>query len=190
MWTVLRYQLSTDDSFIFSRNIKKVKELIDNLPELNSTDTEIGEEQALIELLSNSKAFGSRGCGSDQPYVWDEVTASAARRAALLDCILACREYYKRPWAATAIEMLLDHVAQQVTSRFLASQQPQVDDLVQWIRTQKIARKLQGPGMRNDTSNDSTTAFEKAQNDWSRASLSHRGKVGSGGDRKSEAWLG
>ena len=46
---------------------------------------------------------------------------------------------------------------------------------------------FQGPSGK-DAARDST-AFEKAGQEWGKASVSHRGKVG-GGDHKSEAWLG
>lgn len=46
----------------------------------------------------------------------------------------------------------------------------------------------QGPSAREV--NRDTTAFERARAEWSQATVSHRGKVGAGGDRGAEQWLG
>jgi hypothetical protein len=46
----------------------------------------------------------------------------------------------------------------------------------------------QGPSAK-ELSRD-TTSFERARAEWSRADVSCRGKVGGGGDRGAEQWLG
>lgn len=47
---------------------------------------------------------------------------------------------------------------------------------------------LQGPSAKEV--NRDSTAFERARAEWSKATVSHRGKVGGGGDAKAQNWLG
>jgi hypothetical protein len=107
----------------------------------------------------------------------------AYRREALARCILSVKDSYSKVWARTSIDLLVDHASKNSSQRFLPEQLKCIEDMVTFVKEQKVARKTKGGG-------GDATAFERAGAAYSKANMSHRGGVGSGGDHKSEAWLG
>jgi hypothetical protein len=75
----------------------------------------------------------------------------------------------------------------QRRARFSASQHAELDELEKWVR-QARARRKTGPSAKEI--NRDSTSFERARAEWGKATVSARGKVGSNGDAKSNAWLG
>ncbi len=72
-------------------------------------------------------------------------------------------------------------------ARFAGAQHAQLDEMWVWVRKAKAARKV-GPSAKE--LNRDSTSFERARAEWSKATVSHRGKVGSSGDAKAANWLG
>lgn len=171
LWAVTRWKItSTDDSFEFSKTTQHVKSLINGLSNISQVERDRLQDSSIEALLFKP--------------VWDEVDLTIARRLALIDCLLATKSVYNKAWASTAIDMLIE-LAFSSKDRFLAlPTYPKLEQLFLFVKEQKLTRR------RKTSAQDSSTAFERAGKEWSRASVSHRGKVGSGGDHKSEAWLG
>jgi hypothetical protein len=71
--------------------------------------------------------------------------------------------------------------------KFSPPQHPELDELWVWVRKARATRKL-GPSAKE--LNRDSTSFERARAEWSKATVSHRGKVGAQGDAKSANWLG
>ncbi|KAL4431489.1 hypothetical protein ABPG75_006745 [Micractinium tetrahymenae] len=117
---------------------------------------------------------------------WSSAEVVSQRRAALLGCLDTAKESYRHAWARTSVDLLIEHCHQH-KHRFAPSQARHVDELMGFVRDQRRLRKL-GPSAKEV--NRDTTAFERARAEWGRSAVSHRGKVGAGGDHKSETWLG
>lgn len=165
--------MTTDDSFEFSRTIQQVRLLINDLSSISPAERDRLQGIKLENLFSKS--------------VWDDVDLAIARRLAVIDCLVATKSTYKRAWASTAIDMLIE-MALSNKDKFLDMPTfPKLEQLFHFIKEQKLARSTGSSRVAQD---GESTAFDRARKEWSRASLSHRGKIGSGGDHKSEAWLG
>ncbi|KAL6772190.1 CGL141 [Auxenochlorella protothecoides x Auxenochlorella symbiontica] len=176
---VLRSQLlTTDDSFQFNKVVARLKEAVAALPEEPATLPESeGASEPGIAALLEADAKGA--------VIAAEVL-EGVRRSHLLDCLEAGRVVYRLPWARTSVDLLVDHFRQHVRC-FLPAEQDRVAAMIVFVKEQRAARR-QGPSAKE--SNRDTTSFERASAAWSQATVSHRGKVGSGGDHKSENWLG
>ena len=174
LWAVIRWKiLTTDDSFEFSRTIQQVRSLINDLSSISPA------ERDRLQDINLEKLFYKPD--------WDDVDLAIARRLAVIDCLLATKSTYKRAWASTAIDMLIE-MASSDKDKFLDMPTfPKLEQLFHSIKEQKLARSTGSSRVAQD---GDSTAFERARKEWSRASVSHRGKIGGGGDHKSEAWLG
>ncbi|KAL4419554.1 hypothetical protein ABPG77_006885 [Micractinium sp. CCAP 211/92] len=117
---------------------------------------------------------------------WSSAEVVSQRRAALLGCLDTAKESYRHAWARTSVDLLIEHCHQH-KDRFAPSQAAHLEELMGFVRDQRRLRKL-GPSAREV--NRDTTTFERARAEWGRSTVSHRGKVGAGGDHKSETWLG
>lgn len=118
--------------------------------------------------------------------VWTAAECSAARRQALLDCMVSAKAQYAHAWARTGYDLMVEEVAAQHRDKFTPKQQQELFALRDFVQKQRAVRKM-GPSAverRRDT-----TAFDAARAEWSRATVSARGKVGTG-DHRNEAWLG
>ena len=210
LWAVILNQLlTTDDSFTFSKTVNTIKEMMSELPVLEFPEQVEEEEKALkspyevinfeIEPIPVTAAVKEDGeveesLGNENEEnipsrVWSETAVVAYRRAALVSCLKkAGKECYTKAWARTSIDLLIEHAskhAQHGNQHFLPSQCTDIEEMVAFVREQKVARNTKG-----GKTSGGATAFDKAQSQWNKATLSHRGGVGSGGDHKSEAWLG
>lgn len=139
------------------------------------------EQQAAAEAAAAAKKRQA-----PKSATWSSGEVVHQRRAALLDCLDTAKASYRHMWARTSVDLLVEHYHQQ-RSRFTASQRARIDDLMGFVRDQRRLRKL-GPSAKEV--NRDTTSFERARAEWSRTDVSHRGKVGSGGDHRAENWLG
>jgi hypothetical protein len=211
LWAVVLNQLlTTDDSFMFSKTVNTIKEMISELPVLEFPEQVEEEEKAFVspyEVGEKNKNFSAvapaaREDGEleekevdkddDNTRVWSEVAIIGHRRAALTSCIQSGKECYKNLWARTSIDLLVEHAskhAQHSNQHFLPSQCAVIEEMVAFVREQKVARKTKG-GSGGGGGGGDVTAFDRARADWGKSTLSSRGGVGSGGDHKSEAWLG
>ncbi|PSC74417.1 hypothetical protein C2E20_2477 [Micractinium conductrix] len=143
------------------------------------------EQQEEEERRAREAAAAARAQVGPKSATWSAAEVVSQRRAALLDCLDAAKACYRHAWARTSVDLLIEHCHQH-THRFAPSQAERLSELMSFVRDQRRLRKL-GPSAREV--NRDSTSFERASADWSRATVSHRGKVG-GGDHKSEAWLG
>lgn len=203
VWAVFRTSLATDDSFAFNKTIKQLRTLIEALPA-----AEEHEDAVLATALAGPGPSESPVLLAQTPEnvdvtAWDDAQALAARRQALLDCMLAAKAQYVnvrhgidashamlislQAWAHTTVDMLVLGVVADLSNRFTAAQQPTLQDLKAFVQQQRIARRT-GKGAK--PTGDGPTTFEKARAAWGHAEVSKRGKVGAGGDSKSAAWLG
>ena len=112
------------------------------------------------------------------------------KREALLSIIeLTLRVvHHKQPWSRTGIELLIDHMHIHKARFCKGSQQDKVEELMTWARQQRSQRK-KGPSAKEI--NRDSSAFERDSKTWaSQDWISKNGKVGAGGDAKSNGWLG
>jgi hypothetical protein len=213
LWAVVRNQLATDDSFAFAKAVGGIKDRIASLPEAGGEAG--GAEDAALRRLGLAPAAaeapsgeapqqaqqaqsrrGEQGAGpaaaaapppgEAAPAAWGPEEALAGRRAALLDCILAGKEAYSHPWAQTSVDLLVSH-ARAHAHRFAPCQRPALAAMAGFVAARRAARKL-GPSAA-EAARDATS-FERARQEWGKATLSARGKVGAGGDNKTAQWLG
>ncbi|GIL90963.1 hypothetical protein Vretimale_17088 [Volvox reticuliferus] len=126
---------------------------------------------------------GGKGSSSN---TWTTAQALVMRRQALIECLITSRGFHKTPWARTGVELLVEHYNKH-RNRFTTEQLVAVDEMVRFVRAARQARPT-GPSQKEI--NRDTTSFERARSEWSRATLSARGKVGASGDAKSQNWLG
>ena len=100
MWAVFRATLATDDSFTFNKAVKQLRTLIEALPVAEENeDTVLATALAgpgpndspvlLAAALHNTAAYAYDV--ESNATAWDEGQAQAARRQALLDCMLAAK---------------------------------------------------------------------------------------------------
>ena len=78
-------------------------------------------------------------------------------------------------------------VAVAHSQHFSAAHRTRLLALDAWAQQQKVATR-RGPSAAE--ARRDTTSFEAARRSWSSSTVSARGKVGGGGDHKSETWLG
>jgi hypothetical protein len=200
LWAVVRVNLATtDDSFEFNRVVAALKTRIAALPECSDGGE---EENATLRALglapaaphtsaapaaaaAEAAAAAPRGDEAAEA-AWTPAQVLGGQRAALLDCVLAGKEVYHRPWAAVSIDLLVEDARKQAT-RFAPCQRAALEDMGAFVSARRAARRL-GPSAK-DAARDSNS-FERTAAEWGRATLSSRGKVGAGGDRKAEQWLG
>eukprot|EP00887_Chlorella_sp_A99_P008277 scaffold12.g8277.t1 len=225
VWTVLRGQLGTDDSFQFNKVVARLKEMVAELPEATEADDEVlqalaaraGEPDPVLSDNPPTEAaaaapepeaeapppppppeaeapppppppppeadpFGLDALVAQElqapppppppPLVapvgpprlvsvtWSEAEVLSMRRAALLDCLDAARAAYKQVACAALW--------------FTPAQRPRIQAHMGFVREQRRVRKL-GPSAKEV--NRDTTSFERARDEWSRASwISTRGK--------------
>ncbi len=128
-----------------------------------------------------------RGRGSHSTgAAWTAPQSVVMRRQALIECLITSRSFHKTPWARTGVELLVEHYARH-RDRFTAEQLSAVEEMVRFVRAARQARPT-GPSQKEI--NRDTTSFERARAEWSRATVSTRGKIGASGDAKSNNWLG
>jgi hypothetical protein len=219
IWTHQRSQLFTDDSFAFNKALTQLKAVISELPDADEEqqhavdvlagrvpDAAPAAAAGAPAAADESDPFGldqfleaedkqrqqqeqrSEPAPAKQPQLaWSPTEQLVMRKQALLDCLLAAKQQHRLAWAQTSVELLITH-ADQHRSKFVAGeQQQQLDELMKFVRGAQLARKSgrgggsKAPGM---------TSFEQARAQWSTATVSHRGKVGSQGDATSNNWLG
>eukprot|EP00877_Chromochloris_zofingiensis_P013492 jgi/Chrzof1/8397/Cz03g09050.t1 len=117
---------------------------------------------------------------------WDPHELSVMKKQAVLDCMQTAKGLHKLAWARTSVELLVEH-AYSKRGVFVDEQRAVLDELMTFVKQQRVARK--SGGGRGGAASD-MTAFERARAEWSTATMSHRGRVGGGGDNKSMNWLG
>ncbi|GAX83460.1 hypothetical protein CEUSTIGMA_g10885.t1 [Chlamydomonas eustigma] len=118
---------------------------------------------------------------------WDAGEVCCMKREAVLACLHTAKGFHRHPWAKTGIELLVEHIHKN-KDRFCLSQQRAIDEFMVWVRQQRALRK-KGPTAKEI--NRDSTSFDRARAEWSKdTSISHRGKVGGGGDSKANNWLG
>ena len=71
---------------------------------------------------------------------WSAHEVACMRRAAVLECLHTSRGFHRLAWARTGVELLIERCHEQ-RQRFLAAQQPQLDDLMGWVRHERALRK-------------------------------------------------
>lgn len=174
--------ITTDDSFALSRVVKEIKDMIEELPAiLTDSPEEKEEEKALLAEDTHTTTLWA-----------DTAYCNAQRRAALVECLLAGKDIYHKPWSKTTIDMLVEYAQCQSTlnkeSKFLPSQRKKIEGMVIFIKEQKKARSSGGSSGGGGGGKD-LTSFEIASAEWSKAAVSARGKVGSG-DGGTMTWLG
>lgn len=215
LWAVVLNQLlTTDDSFMFSKTVNTIKGMISKLPVLESTEQVEEEEKALMSpyqikddthpLEVPAAAAPAKEDGEIEEdeidednhtctRVWSEIAVVAYRRAALTNCIQSAKDCYGKVWARTSIDILVEHASKHAhgsNQHFLPKQCAVIEEMVAFVREQKEARKIKSGGGGGGAGGGDATVFERASADWGKATMSHRRGVGSGGDHKSEAWLG
>ena len=104
------------------------------------------------------------------------MTVDQALLVLIMSRTALCTEYSCEP-----------QVAVDQSDRFSAAQRPRIAALDAWATQQKVTTR-RGPSAAE--ARRDTTSFEAARRSWSSSTVSARGRVGGGGDHKSETWLG
>lgn len=100
---------------------------------------------------------------------------------------LSAKTLHKVTWARTSVELFIE-AAWGKRACFVAQQRAQLDELHAFV-VQASAARRSGAAARGAGGKEMTT-FERARAEWGQATVSARGKVGSGGDAAANAWLG
>ncbi|KAJ3689103.1 hypothetical protein LUZ61_018267 [Rhynchospora tenuis] len=218
IWTlhaVVANDLHTDDSFVFSKTVTKIKEAISNLPIASADDdkeeaeslaatenpesdarTEAKEDNALADPFGLDNLFAneskkqekSRGKEISNLNTKEEDGLKSfmkSQREALLKCLEIAAKRYRIPWTQTAIDILVKHAFDNV-QRFTRQQREAIEKLWGSIKEQQIRRR-QGKSV---TGKLDVNAFEWLQEKYSHQKISIRHAVGGGGERRCEQWLG
>lgn len=135
---------------------------------------------------------GGDGVGKDgkrrsASSAWGSAECAAARRQAVLDCVVSAKAQYQFAWARITYELLVEGLATQQQEKFTPKQQQSLSELHEWVKKQRADRKT-GPSAAEQRRD--MTSFEAARAEWSKASVSATGKVGSKSDHRTEMWLG
>lgn len=101
VWAVFRATLATDDSFAFNKAVKQLRACIEALPvaeehedaALATAQAGLGANESPLLVAALLPQVERNGVDDDET-AWDEAQAQAARRQALLDCILAAKAQY------------------------------------------------------------------------------------------------
>lgn len=211
---VVANDLCTDDSFVFSKAVGKIKDAISALP-VATVDDDNDEATALAESQSGTtenKAVDSNTHEeeSSDPFGLDDLlehkpkksekAADAlnrqadeekcrrllrSRREALLKCLETAARRYRIPWTQTTIDILGRHAYDSV-GRFTARQREAVEKLWNSIKEQQIRRKHG----KSASGKLDVNAFERLQEKYSHEKISIRRAVGGAGDRRATQWLG
>lgn len=186
-------ELGTDDSFQFAKSLAKLREEVDDLSEATEEDC-----QALTRLCAEGpcwQAVGSALSSDAAPMearssAWSAVEVKCMKREALLSIIELTLKpiHQKQAWSRTGIELLIEHMHSHKALFCLGSQQDKVEDLMMWVRQQRGQRK-KGPSAKEI--NRDSSSFDRDRKQWEAQDwISKNGKVGAGGDAKSNGWLG
>lgn len=194
IWTICRNELNTDDSFVFGKNMSKLRELALQLPVCSEDDetalTNWSKKMASAReyyeehrrtLESNSPEESCRGI-----MLWTDEECLAARREAIVDWLEAAKPFYQRQWACTAIDISVTTLNEN-KHRFCEDQKERIENLARFSKDRKMRRR-QGPTSKEKRRD--ANSFDQARSEWSKAQVSNRGMVGDTGDHRAEAWLG
>jgi hypothetical protein len=190
-WALLRLEmLNAEDGFALSRALGKLKALVDALPAWDEGDE--AEEEEAEEAEEKTKP--SQAAPPPPPPVsWPPSSARVLllRRRAALDCALCARDHcHDRAWAATAVEMALEHVASRADRFSPGSQRARAKGLLDFVSSARAARRAGGGGGGGAGAKDDRGAFERARAQFAAAgNVSARGSVGMKGGGAAQ-WLG
>jgi hypothetical protein len=194
-WALLRLELlNAEDGFALSRALGKLKSLVDALPPWDEGDEAEEEEEEAEEAEEKTKP--SQAAPPPPPPLqvsWPPCPARVLllRRRAALDCALCARDHcHSRAWAATAVEMALEHVASRADRFSPGPQRSRAKGLLDFVSSARAARRAGGGGAAGGAGKDDRGAFERARAQFAAAgNVSARGSVGMRGGGAAQ-WLG
>ncbi|KAK9850114.1 hypothetical protein WJX84_008973 [Apatococcus fuscideae] len=210
VWGVWRGQLHSDDSFDFNKAAGRIKDSISHLPPATEQDDalltavqasmkeeaeRLHEEPTTIEPEPAAPAepdpFGLDALIPDPARlkaegVWTTAEALCMKREALLDCLETMRERHRLPWARTSVDIAIED-AWNARAKFCTPQKERLDELMRFVREQRVLRKK---GLSAKESKRDQTSFEAARAAWGKQTISARGALGGGADHHTEVWLG
>ncbi|CAL5220662.1 g2708 [Coccomyxa viridis] len=218
LWGVLRGQLLTDDSFVFNKVLKRIRESIEHLSDATEED-----EDALLRVKERLQAEGAEQpeaaeakaapeegpaaepneadpFGLDQIIEKEEATkkeqdrdkawSSRESMAMKRDALLDCLDTARDCYRHAWARTSVDIAIQdlQKNRSNFCSSQQPRIDALWKFVQEQRAVRRKGPTARE--ARRDTTAFEAARAEWGKADLSIKGGVGAEGDHRSEVWLG
>ncbi|KAK9824923.1 hypothetical protein WJX74_007145 [Apatococcus lobatus] len=210
VWGVWRGQLHSDDSFDFNKAAGRIKDSISHLPEATEQDDALLEavkanmdQDLAADLIEEAPAAPEPAAPAEpDPFnldalipdpsqlkaegVWTTAEALCMKREALLDCLETMQERHRIPWARTSIDIAIED-AWNARTKFCSPQQERLENLLRFVREQRVLRK-KGPSAKE--SKRDQTSFEAARAAWGKQTISARGALGGGGDHQTEVWLG
>ena len=134
-----------------------------------------------------SAAATAAAAAKQKSLAWSPAEQQVMLRQALLDCLSTAKTQHQLAWAQTSVELLMEHAFQQ-KDRFCSNQRQQLLELMNFVKAARVARRTgRGAGAAKGSE---MTAFERARAEWGSAAISVRKGLGSGGDAKSNNWLG
>ena len=162
VWGVIRTtMISTDDSFEFSRSLSQLRHKIECLPDFDESttnqesknkniDPELQDSLESRKFQKSNDAARTENIGEglqeldeirEEPgnMVFNEAKCYALQRSAVFDCILSTKLIYKRAWARSAIELLIEDVLQKYGKKFDRSQNQVITKLRAWVQEQKVS---------------------------------------------------
>jgi hypothetical protein len=227
-WALLRLELlSAEDGFALGRALGKVRALVAALPAWQEGDEVEEDEEEAKEAKEEGAEAAAAGATAGATAAADAKATPAARalrwpprpgavlllrRRAALDCALCARDHVHgaKAWAATAVEMALEHVAAAAAGadaggggggsgggkggKFApGAQRDEALALRSFVSANRAARRAGGQGGgAGAAAKDDRGAFERATAQFAAAgNVSARGSVGRGvGAGASAPWLG
>ncbi|CAD7695293.1 unnamed protein product [Ostreobium quekettii] len=218
LWAVLRNELYTDDSFVFNKVLRKLKELVEELPVAGVEDDAaytswkaMRQTETVVEASTRSGNTPTGkpdsldpqagGCKHGQEQRGSTVLDKGARQSCVWspDCcmcarreaLLDCVESAVKRYSVPWVRTFVDILVEMVNkskAKFCCAQHQRIQEFWRFTKEQKMARR-QGLSAQAEKEQD-MTMFELARHEWSKQAISTRTKVGGSGDHRTEVWLG
>ncbi|KAJ4785330.1 nucleolar/coiled-body phosphoprotein [Rhynchospora pubera] len=219
IWTlhaVVANDLHTDDSFVFSKTVTKIKEAISNLPIATADDdkeeaeslaateipesgtsTDAKEENVVADPFGLDNLFAneskkhekSRGKEISNLNKKEEEDEQKSFMKSQREALLKCLEIAAKRYRIPWTQTAIDILVKHAfdnVQRFTRQQREAIEMLWGSIKEQQIRRR-QGKSV---TGKLDVNAFEWLQEQYSHQKISIRHAVGGGGERRCEQWLG
>jgi len=197
IWTITRDELSTDESFEFSRAVKTLQALITALPPCVDTADPVNEDGADLASEPVSEDDEPSAAGEDdeddedaddgEDAESDDEDGDAdgfveARRAAVFACVDQARLQTKYAWAKTTVDVFLKFVTDTKETQFTPEQQALITSwTISALEQARLRKQSRAQGKDNDGGKEGRSAFEVSEKYWEGAKISARASVVGGG---------
>eukprot|EP00656_Telonema_subtile_P034047 TRINITY_DN3817_c0_g2_i1.p1 TRINITY_DN3817_c0_g2~~TRINITY_DN3817_c0_g2_i1.p1 ORF type:complete len:434 (-),score=142.57 TRINITY_DN3817_c0_g2_i1:68-1369(-) len=181
--TLTRDELSSDESFEFSKAVKALQKMIEELPLYNSAeDPSAGDASDDEAAAEEEEEEEEEEEDAEDDEEGNELAVLQTKRAALLMCVQQARQNYRFLWAKTTIDLLLQFVTENKSKWFSPAQCEQIQEWnVESLKDAMLRKQGRMQGRGEDKDKEGRTTFEVAETHWEAAKVSGRAAVVGGG---------